>query len=213
VLGLTLEGEELCRFEDVGRAAMLWPNDVCVGPDGFLYVTDSGTRPEIHVPGGVLRPDYESAAYDGRIFRIDPATGVGAILDRGLRFVNGVAFGPDGMLYVSETLTGNIYRYALDSRTARRQLFGNVLEPAWGGGFRGPDGMAFSIDGRLWVAVYGQGDVTVMDGNGVVCERLLTRGRSPANVAFARAQPNRLAVADHEHGALEFHEVAAEGFL
>ena len=32
-------------------------------------------------------------------------------LDSGLRFSNGIAFGPDKNLYVSESLTGMVYRY------------------------------------------------------------------------------------------------------
>jgi gluconolactonase len=50
--------------------------------------------------------------------------------------------------------------------------------------FRGPDGMAFSDDGRLWCTVYGEWQVTVLDGAGRVVERLQTKGRLPTNVAF-----------------------------
>jgi gluconolactonase len=35
------------------------------------------------------------------------------VLDRGLRYTNGIAFGPDGRLYVAETLSGDIFAYDL----------------------------------------------------------------------------------------------------
>ena len=50
--------------------------------------------------------------YDGRLYRVDPENGAVTKLDEGILFTNGIAFGPDGMLYLNETVTGNIYRYA-----------------------------------------------------------------------------------------------------
>ena len=44
--------------------------------------------------------------------------------------------------------------------------------------------MAFSSDGRLWVAVFGQGDVTVLNPDGTVATRIPSTGRSPTNVTF-----------------------------
>ena len=32
-------------------------------------------------------------------------------IDSGIKFTNGIAFGPDRLLYVNETLTGAIYSY------------------------------------------------------------------------------------------------------
>lgn len=215
VLGLTLAGEEVRRFSRVAGQEMLWPNDLCVGPDGMLYVTDSGSRPDLHMPGGVLRQDYATAPYDGRIYRIDPATGGGRVIDDGLRFANGIAFGPDLQLYVAETLTGTIYRYDVAGRSsAGRERFGSVLDPSWSGkGLRGPDGLAFSTDGRLWAAVFGQGDVTVLDARGRVDTRLKTAGSAPANLAFDVRGSGRIVVAEHERGALELLAVDAEGLL
>lgn len=215
VLGLTVAGEEVHRFARVAGEAMHWPNDLCLGPDGMLYVTDSGSRPDVHMPGGMLRLDYATAPYDGRVYRIDPATGEGHVLDSGLRFANGIAFGPDLRLYVAETLTGNVYRYDMvGNASVRRELFGTVLDPRWrGNGLRGPDGMAFSTDGRLWVAVFGQGDVTVLDARGRVDARLKTAGGAPANLAFDAKGSRRLVVAEHELGVLEILSVDADGLL
>lgn len=166
----------------------LWPNDLCFGPDRCIYMTDSG----------VLLNDFEgiqppTRAYevdvDGHVFRIDPADGSVTLVDRGLRFANGIAFGPEAAhLYVSETLTGNIYRYAFDAETGpgARELFANVMvkPPVEHGRVAGPDGMAFDSDGHLYVAVLTQGDITVLTQDGGVKERIPLPGNFPTNVAF-----------------------------
>jgi gluconolactonase len=215
VLALTLDGRELRRVTHVAGQELLWPNDLCFGPDGLLYVTDSGTRPELHMPAGKLRADYATAPYDGRVYAIEPSTGGGRIIDCGLRLANGIALGPDQQLYVAETLTGGIHRYDVSGAKApRREQFATVLDPTWNGNcLRGPDGMAFSTDGRLWVAVFGQGDVTVLDSEGCLDSRLETAGNSPANVAFGMKGSGELLVAEHDLGVLEIHPAGADGLL
>lgn len=57
-------------------------------------------------------------------------------------------------------------------------VFGNVLQPDANPDFKGPDGMAFGTDGRLYCTVYNQKNVTVLDQRGEVVERLILTGRS-----------------------------------
>ena len=103
----------LCRACGPCRGErFLFLNDLAFAPNGYLYLTDSGILLDELAPGGELNPDYRSLRYDGRVYRVDVRTAAVELLDRGLQFANGIAFGPDGGLYVTETLTGNIYRYA-----------------------------------------------------------------------------------------------------
>lgn len=214
VIGLDREGNEASRFEEVDRKPMLWCNDICLGPGGSLFVTDSGTDVREFLPGGAIRPDYEDVAYEGRIYRIDPSSGDGEILDEGLSFANGIAFGPDGDLYVNETMSGNIYRYSAQRAGSfgSRELFANVLDPDFEAeGLRGPDGMAFSSDGRLWVAVFGQADITVLSRDGEAIQRIKTEGAAPTNVAFAAPGSGRLFCVEDELGRIEVFDVDADG--
>ena len=191
----------------------LFPNDLCLGPDGAIYMTDSGVHIDEFAPGGRIRADYQRVAYDGRLYRLDVKTGAIRKLDAGLKFTNGIAFGPDGHLYVNETLTGAIYRYCRGpgGEFGPRTEFGNVIDPAAPPGWKGPDGMAFGADGRLYVAVFAQGDVTVLDPDGAVVERVGTRGKLPTNCAFAPPGNRKLYVTEYELGQIEVFDVETDG--
>jgi gluconolactonase len=191
----------------------LFPNDLCFGPDGAIYLTDSGVQIDNFAPNNQIRADYIDVHYDGRLYRVDPETGAVTKLDQGFLFTNGIAFGPDGLLYLDETVTGNIYRYAWrDGGTVGpRTLFGNVIRADAPPGWKGPDGMAFDDSGLLYVAVFGQGDVTVLGINGAVVDRIPTQGLLPTNVAFALPGEHRIHVTEFQHGQVEVFPVSRNG--
>jgi gluconolactonase len=147
------------------------------------------------------------------VYRVDVATGKVTKFDTGIKFTNGIAFGSDNLLYVNETLTGNIYRYRWvnGSIPGPRELFGNVISPTAPPGWKGPDGMAFSTDGRLYVAVFGQRDVTVLGVRGEVVERIATAGQLPTNVAFALPGRKQLHITEYERGQMEAVNVPTDG--
>jgi len=204
---LTMDGKAEVVATECDGEAFLFPNDLCFGPDGALYLTDSGVFIDKFVINGQIRPDYRDITYDGRVYRIDVGTGKVKKLDTGIKFTNGIAFGPDRLLYANETLTGNIYRY----ENGQRVLFGNVIRSDAPPGWKGPDGMAFSTDGRLFVAVFGQQDVMVLGQTGAVVERIPTAGTLPTNVAFALPGRKRIHVTEYELGQLEAFDVTSDG--
>ena len=215
LLKLTMDGDVSTVTKGNVEQPFLWPNDLCFGPDGAIYMTDSG----------VLLADMEgidppAAAYevdvDGRIFRIDPVSGACAVLDRGLRFANGIAFGLGGeYLYANETLTGDVYRYKIAGGQVQgeRELFGNVMiKPSVAPGrVAGPDGLAVDIEGNLYVGVLIQGDVTVLNPDGSIREHLEIDGTFPTNVAFARPGERRILVTEGSQNRLLMLETPADG--
>ena len=213
LLRLTMEGAcEIVATECDGEP-FLFPNDLCFGPDGAIYLTDSGVFIDSFAPNNKIRADYMDVDYDGRVYRVDPNTGSVTKLDRGLRFTNGIAFGLDRLLYVNETLTGNIYRYkSLEGNiSGTRERFGNVIRDDAPPGWKGPDGMAFDENGLLYVAVFGQGDVTVLGLQGQVVRRIPTAGMLPTNVAFALPGQHHIYVTEYEHGQMERFAVDCDG--
>lgn len=214
VLKMALDGtyEKFATQCELGP--FLFLNDLAFGPDGSLYVTDSGILLEVIAPGGVPATNYRDLPYDGRVYRVDVVTGEVEVLDRGILFTNGIAFGPDSRLYVTETLSGNIYRYdCTDGRvTGRRELFGNVIEHFDPGVFQGPDGMKFGADGNLYVAVFGQGDVTVLGKQGNVVRRIKTSGVHPTNLCFGPQGSKRIYVTEVETSTVQMLDVGTDGF-
>lgn len=177
----------------------LWPNDLCFGPDGWIYLTDSG----VEVARFETRP--RPTRVDGRLFRVHPISGATELLDRSLRFANGLAFGPDGSLYVAETLTGDIVRYDFESgRLGPGRVFATVVGPGevGQGDLVGPDGMAFDVSGNLLVAVLGRGDITVVDRAGRVTAHLPLPGPFPTNIAFGLPGTQAAVVTEGSRGEL-----------
>ena len=181
LLRLTLDGKSELVANGCDGQPFLFPNDLCFGPDGALYLTDSGVQIENFAPNNQVRPDYLDLHYDGRLYRVNPDTGAVIKIDEGMLFTNGIAFGPDDMLYLDESVTGNVYRYGWREGElhAPRSLFGNVIRADAPPGLKGPDGMAFDQNGLLYVAVFGQGDVTILGKRVKSSTVSLPRANSP----------------------------------
>lgn len=204
LLRMTMDGKYEQFLREGDGVEFLFPNDAVFGPDGALYMSDSGIyRPNImKVPPEQRR----NMPTDGRVFRIDTKKRTASLLARGLYFANGIAFAPDGRhLYVSTTNEGNLYRFPFkDGRLAERQLVANLLDPVKEPRFRGCDGMKFGKDGNLYVAMVWQGDVTVVTEEGKIVRRIPTHGDGPTNVCFWQ---EKLYVTDQGVGALEVHDI------
>ena len=77
---------------------------------------------------------------------------------------------------------------------------------------KGPDGMKFGVNGKLYVTVFGQGDVTVLAPDGSVAERIKTAGVLPTNLAFGPPGSQQIYVTEDEFGTLEVFDVGTDGW-
>ena len=213
IIRMELDGSYEILLDRSADGPLLFPNDLCFGPDGMLYFTDSGILFSDFAPGGKVRGDYEKVSYRGRVYRLHPETLELAVLAEDIRFTNGLAFGPgDRHLYVAETITGDILRYEWSPEgLGTAEVFGNVIAPDAPPGIKGPDGMAFGKNGDLYVTVFGQGDVTVMAPDGSIRSRIRTAGIAPTNVAFGPDGERRIYVTEDQHGTVEVFDVDTDG--
>src|SRR5882757_2505185 len=94
LLKLDLSGNYVAFARESGPdRPFFFLNDLAFGPNGDLYLTDSGILETEFAPSGALNPDWERLAYDGRVYCINTSSGAVRTLDRGIRFTNGIAFG------------------------------------------------------------------------------------------------------------------------
>ena len=213
LIRVTMDGKVETFLKDCNGEEFLFPNDLAFGPDGKLYLTDSGISPSDFVINGKIRDDFKQIKYDGRIYVIDKDNKHIEKLDGGLKFTNGLAFGPSNDLFVNETITGNVYKYAWDGEKilGKKEYYGNVIKEEEFEGLRGPDGMKFDKNGLLYVTVYGQGDVTILGEDGKVFNRIKTEGSKPTNCVFGLEGTKSLFVTEVEKNALECFSVDIDG--
>ncbi|MFW6195683.1 MAG: SMP-30/gluconolactonase/LRE family protein [Chloroflexota bacterium] len=208
LLRVTMDGHVERVLDNCDGEPFLFPNDLCFGSDGALYMTDSG------ILNSEWRKyeDRSKAPADGRIYRIDLSDRSIRKLDSGLAFANGIAFGPDDHLYVSTTQAAKVYRYRWnsDGSLGPREEFADLLDPEKSG-FRGGDGMAFGQDGNLYCAVVGQGDVSVFAPDGSLVRRIQLQGPAPTNVAFGPQGSRKLYVTEQGVGRFEVYDVDTDG--
>jgi sugar lactone lactonase YvrE len=115
------------EFVPPGSGGLAEPIDVAFGPDGHLYVTSNAV-------GG---------KQDGQVLRYDGTTGafINAFVPAGsggLSAGRGLAFGPDGNLYVTDLFNDRILRY--DGITGAST---GVFVPMGSGGLSGPRFLIF----------------------------------------------------------------------
>ncbi|HVK22096.1 MAG TPA: SMP-30/gluconolactonase/LRE family protein [Actinokineospora sp.] len=122
-------------------------NDAKVDPRGRLL---AGTMSEDGVTG--------SAA----LYRLDPDRTVIKLLDR-VTISNGLGWSPDGgTLYYADSPTQRVvaYDYNLDTGTLSRPRPFAVFDDGV------PDGLTVDSDGRVWIAVWGTGQVRAFEPTG-----------------------------------------------
>lgn len=200
VVKISPEGQVLQTIEGAADGPFLFPHGLAFGPDGLLYLTDSGVRVSDLVDGTDIRADFIDASYNGRVYQIDPIEGrVLRVLATGLLLANGIAFDAEGLLYYSETLTGNIYRQIVGGR---QEVFAHLLQSPITDQLKGPCGIAFDRNGILYCAMYGQGEISLVDQSGKMIGHIRTNGARPGNIAFA-PDGKYAVITEQEHGAIE----------
>ena len=129
---------------DIDGEPMMLVNDLAVGNDGAVYITESSTKFTLEQ----LRLEILEHRANGRILLYDPATRSARVLVSGLYFPNGIALSPDqNQIVFAETTAYRVSRYWLRGPKA------GSVETLLDGlpGF--PGDVTVSDDGRYWLSL------------------------------------------------------------
>ena len=144
---VSMDGSVEFLFSEVGGYTLAAPNQAAFGPDGRLWITDSGTELD----------DRVEVPSPGRLFVVSDASGTGEmVLERPGSYPNGIAFDSQGRLYWSESKAHRVCRLENGEAVTFCQLPDTHV----------PDGMKFAADGRLFVANTTFGGVSVLSPEG-----------------------------------------------
>jgi len=117
-----------------------------------------------------------------------------------LYFPNGLVLTDDGKtLIIAETFRQKLWKGSWDA-----DLLEWTEAVSWidVGGSIGPDGMALDTEGLLYVAVYGSGQIKVVDESGRITQAYNLPGMNPTNAAFDPSGRLGLIVTEAEKGLL-----------
>jgi gluconolactonase len=161
------------------------PNDLAFDQEGNLYFTDPNK--------------YDKADRDGRVFRIERATGQVVLVAENLAFPNGIAFSADAKnLYVCESAMNRILKYSVKQDGSLDEKSEFVKLPNGD-----PDGIAFDQKGNLYAAHYGTGTVFVIDPEGkIISEIKIPDGEKTTNVDFGDTDMRTLFITDAKSNAV-----------
>lgn len=126
-----------------------------------------------------------SMALDGReqdevLVRIEDSGRV-TVIDDDLTLSNGLAWSPDGAsLYSVDTALGAVWIRSYDSESGscgERRKFLHVTDGS-------PDGMCVDVDGNLWIAIWGAGQVRCYSPGGEQLARVDVAAPNTSSAAF-----------------------------
>lgn len=166
-----------------------YPNYAAFGPDGTLYVSDSGSF--LEATGALV-----AIAPDGSDRRLDVAP---------VEYANGLCVHEGYLYYVASALPG-VWRVALER--GERELVTTLRRCV-------PDGVAFDARGSLYISCYQPNQIWRLDASGqldlIIDDWTGEFILSPTNVAFYGDELDRLALVSLCGHSLTSVNVAARG--
>ena len=137
-------------------------NDTTTAADGTAYVADTfGAKVDIVKPGSTTIDTW--------------------FADKALAGIDGISIGPDGAVYVNNVMSSKLYRIPVGADGKP----GALTEITTSSPLKGPDGMRFGDDGKLYLAenAAGRVDEVTIDGDNATIKSLKDGLESPTAVS------------------------------
>jgi gluconolactonase len=133
-------------------------------------------------------------------------------ITEGKYFPNGLAFSADGKeLMIAETYKHRLWKGNWKEKTCEWSASKVWCEVGGPNGSGGPDGMAFSENGNLYVAVYGTASVRIVSPEGKVIDQINLEGQNPTNCAFDPYGKLGLVITEAEKGQILSFKTVLKG--
>ena len=182
-------GHTVYRFSKDSKQPDIWardttmnqPNDLAIGPDGTIYLSD---------------PNWAEST--GQIWKVNPERHI-ELLETDMGTTNGIEVSPDGkILYVNESVQRRIWQYdILDNG-----MLGNKRSFLTFEDF-GLDGMRCDLKGNLYITRYDKGTVLIVNPEGETIEEVTLTGKKPSNIAFGGPDGKTCYVTMADRGCFE----------
>lgn len=190
-------GHKVYRVHKGSRQPEVWvadslmnqPNDLTIGPDGTIYLSD---------------PKWADSTGQLWMARADRKL---LLLERNMGTTNGIEVSPDGKtLYVNESIQRTVWQYDL----GEDGIPGNKRNLIEFDDF-GLDGMRCDRKGNLYIARYGKGTVAVVSPQGAVLREYPLKGSKPSNLTFGGEDGKSCFVTMADRGCIETFRVPEAG--
>jgi len=162
---ITLAAEQMFGFEGVGAGQFNAPRGIDFAPDGSFYVADSRNHRIQHFDA------------DGSFINIWGQFGDATFNDLPGGILNepwGVAVGPDGSVYVTDTWSHRVQKFDADGTPLMHWgHYGQAEDP---NAFWGPRGIDVDANGQVYVSDTGNKRIVVFEANGEYITEFGTKG-------------------------------------
>lgn len=165
------------------------PNDLAITAKGLIFCSD---------------PDWKKET--GQIWLVTP-DGKTSLAAENMGTTNGIDVSPDEKtLYVNESVQRNVWAFDLspDGKLSNKRLVHQFADG-------GMDGMRCDVQGNLYIARHGKGEVAVLSPEGKVIQTIQTIGKKVSNICFGGKNGKTCYITLQDRGCLETFKAKTAG--
>lgn len=165
------------------------PNDLAITASGHIFCSD---------------PNWKEGT--GQIWHVSPEGKV-SLAAANMGTTNGIDISPDEKkLYVNESVQRNVWVFDLapDGTLSNKKLLHQFEDG-------GMDGMRCDVQGNLYIARHGKGEVAVLSPEGKVIQTIHTIGKKVSNICFGGKNGKTCYVTLQDRGCLESFNAKTAG--